>query len=380
MIFYIILSILLFIIIGYITYKVKYGYWTKQPVFHYHNIFYWYNPPGVIEKGDVEISKYYNPQIDFIESDKITTEKKELFATLLKSHFMPYKGEKYAPTTEGVMNSFQAHTRPSYIALNYDNERLISALATLPINIYFGCKKQEIYYADFLCVHPKYRKQGVAQNIINTVTTNHRLKDKVQKKDTSILFKREGKSMLIVPLTIYKNYVFDIDTWDRNVTMDEHAFIQLIKLTKQTSSLFLELLNKSVYKFKCTILQDLGHLLYLCEKEELIITLLLVNNEPVGFYVFRDPYITYDNNKSIEMIASYNDNTTNEIFALGFLCSIKHLNTRTKRLLMTDSGHNNIILNIILEKYKIITVLMGSYYFYNYATYPLMSYDVLSLV
>ena len=47
---------------------------------------------------------------------------------------------------------------------------------------------------------------------------------------------------------------------------------------------------------------------------------------------------------------------------------------------MTDSGHNNIILNIILEKYKINTVLMGSYYFYNYATKPLMSYEILSLV
>jgi len=33
-----------------------------------------------------------------------------------------------------------------------------------------------------------------------------------------------------------------------------------------------------------------------------------------------------------------------------------------------------------LEKYKIITVLMASFYFYNYATRPLMSYDVLSLV
>ena len=79
MIFYIILSIILLIIIAYISYKVKYGYWTKQPVFHYHNIFYWYNPPGVIEKGNVEISKYYNPQIEFIESDKITTEKKPTY-------------------------------------------------------------------------------------------------------------------------------------------------------------------------------------------------------------------------------------------------------------------------------------------------------------
>jgi len=380
MILYIILSIILLIIIAYISYKVKYGYWTKQPVFHYHNIFYWYNPPGVIDKGNVEISKYYNPQIEFIESDKITTEKKELFTLLLKSHFMPYKGEKYAPTTEGVMNSFQSHNRPSYIALNYDNNTLISALATIPINIYFNGNKHEIYYADFLCVHQKYRKQGIAQRIINTVTTNHRLKDKPNKRDTSILFKREGKSMLIVPLTIYKNYVFDIVNWDKNVNFNDFPFIQLIKLTKQTGYLLLELLKKSVYKFNCVVAQDMSHIMYLCEKNELIITLLLVNKKAVGFYVFRDPYITYDGDKSIEMIASYSDDTTNEIFALGFLNSIKHLNNNTKKIIMTDSAHNNIILNIILKKYEIITILMGSYYFYNYATYPLMSYQVLSLV
>ena len=187
MIFYIILSIIVFIIIAYMIYKVKYGYWSRQPVFHYHNIFYWYNPPGVIEKGDVEITKYYNPQIEFIESSKLTTEKKELFATLIKSHFMPYKGEQYSPTTEEIMNSFQSHDRPSYIALNYDKKTLISTLTTVPIHIFFDAKKQDIYYADFLCVHSRYRKQGVAQRIINTVQTNHRLKDAAKKRETSIL-------------------------------------------------------------------------------------------------------------------------------------------------------------------------------------------------
>ena len=68
--------------------------------------------------------------------------------------------------------------------------------------------------------------------------------------------------MLIVPLTIYKNYVFDITTWDKNVNFNEHAFIQLIKVTKQTSNLLLELLNKSVYKFKCVIMQNISHILY----------------------------------------------------------------------------------------------------------------------
>ena len=54
---------------------------------------------------------------------------------------------------------------------------------------------------------PKKWDGKTSQRIINTLTTNHRLKDKANKRNTSILFKREGKSMLIVPLTIYKNYV-----------------------------------------------------------------------------------------------------------------------------------------------------------------------------
>ena len=118
MIFYIILSIVIIIIVMYITYKVKYGYWTRQPVFHYHNLSYWYNPPGIIEKGDVEITKYYNPNLEFIESSNITTEKKELFGTLLKSHFMPYKGEKYAPTTQ--QKSSIAGIVPTFLQVGRD--------------------------------------------------------------------------------------------------------------------------------------------------------------------------------------------------------------------------------------------------------------------
>ena len=68
------------------------------------------------------------------------------------------------------MNSFQSHNRICYIALNYDKNTLIGALATIPINIYFNGNKQEIYYADFLCVHPKYRKKGVAQRVLYTLT------------------------------------------------------------------------------------------------------------------------------------------------------------------------------------------------------------------
>ena len=101
-------------------------------------------------------------------------------------------------------------------------------------------------------------------------------------------------------------------------------------------------------------------------KNEFIITLLLINKKfSVGFYVFRDPYITYNGKKSILMIFSLMM-TQQMKYSHWVSYSIKYLNNKTKKIIMTDSGHNNIILNIILKKYKIITILMGSYYFYNY--------------
>ena len=113
MIFYIILSIIVFIIIAYMIYKVKYGYWSRQPVFHYHNIFYWYNPPGVIEKGDVEISKYYNPQIDFIESSKLTTEKKEPISKTIADI------ENYGETLDATYDYLQNRNSVNSINLSF---------------------------------------------------------------------------------------------------------------------------------------------------------------------------------------------------------------------------------------------------------------------
>ena len=40
----------LILIVFYVYYKLKYKFWSRQPVFHIHNLKYWIFPPGFIQK------------------------------------------------------------------------------------------------------------------------------------------------------------------------------------------------------------------------------------------------------------------------------------------------------------------------------------------
>ena len=39
-------------------YKLKYQFWSKQPVFHIHNIKYWLFPVGIIQHNKPEKDKF----------------------------------------------------------------------------------------------------------------------------------------------------------------------------------------------------------------------------------------------------------------------------------------------------------------------------------
>ena len=43
-----IICIILFLSMAY--FKLKYPFWSRQPVFHYHKLNYWIFPPGIIQE------------------------------------------------------------------------------------------------------------------------------------------------------------------------------------------------------------------------------------------------------------------------------------------------------------------------------------------
>ena len=66
MILYILGFIVLCIILLFVYIRLKYKFWTLQPVFHFYDIYYWFINVGVIRKELPEKNRYVNLQ-------KITT-------------------------------------------------------------------------------------------------------------------------------------------------------------------------------------------------------------------------------------------------------------------------------------------------------------------
>ena len=57
---YIILSIVIIFLFIRLYIKIKYKFWSIQPVFHYYNLLYWIKPVGLIDKNLPTINKYCN--------------------------------------------------------------------------------------------------------------------------------------------------------------------------------------------------------------------------------------------------------------------------------------------------------------------------------
>ena len=338
-------------------------------------------PPGIIQHHKPEKDKYYNKDIYFDTYFSTPTKKKILFSHFINAHYLPHKNEKYSPPKNGVLNYFKAHNNKSYLSMMYDKNtfKLIGTMSTRPLDCFIKDKKLSLYYVDFLCVHQKHRKKGIAPQIIYSHYVNSRNKN----KNTVFLFKREGAATLIVPLTAYKNYLFDIFYWDKLVKFDQPN-IKTILINKQNFHYFIyvyeRLMQSSTRKFNCIIVPNLNHLELLVKDKQIYITVTLIDNEPYDLFVFRDTYTTYNGKKAMECIASFQE-TDESVFALGFMCSISLIYERKEfsRLFIENISNNNVIIKNILTRYKPIAKTDASYYFYNFGYRPFESNNVFIL-
>ena len=230
MLFYLVLSVLLLLLTFHIFLKVKFRFWSNQPVFHIHNIIYWLWPCGILEHGDPPLTKYYDPLIQSDRFDNLPAEKKAIFYFLIKAHFMSDEKARYQPTKEAVLEYFRCHNAPSYISLCYreNNRKLIGCVTTRPMNCYLEGRTLEIGYVDFLCVHQNHRRKGVAPRQIYTHYYNTRRLG----APPIFLFKREGHVNLLVPLTIYIAYIFNADAWGKvNMNMPNNISCHIITVS-----------------------------------------------------------------------------------------------------------------------------------------------------
>ena len=117
---YITLGIVLFYVFFIIYFKLRYPFWSKQPIFYYHDIKNLIYPKGIIELSLPNISNKLSKTINYKNVTDITSDEKETLIKHLTEHYMPESYEKYTPTNNDVMDHLLCRKMPSNISLYYD--------------------------------------------------------------------------------------------------------------------------------------------------------------------------------------------------------------------------------------------------------------------
>lgn len=372
----VIITIIIFLCLAY--FKLKYPFWSRQPVFHYHNLKYWLYPHGVIQENLPEKNKFYDYDIEYYNVTDLPAEKKDLFTSFIKNNFLPHSSEHYNPPENAIMDTFINHNDKSFISLKMYNNQVLSCMGSKPLECYINRKKMLINYVDYLCVDNKHRKKNYAGKHIYT----HYCHTRNRSNNVVSFFKREGKNTMIVPLTVYTNYLFKYDNWLLTFDFDLPN-INIIFINKTNMNKFYQIFTESKKHFECFITMNFGHIFFLLEKNHIIITALMINEKLQGYYVFKNPYTTYNCKKSLEFVSSYvNEKIANDIFTLGFLISLNLISKdiQTELVFIENISNNNKIIKLLLGKYKPLKTFKNSYYFYNFAYLPKESKNIFCLV
>lgn len=403
---HVLLYIIAFIIIIYLLItafiRVKLNFWLSQPVFHIYNLKFWINPPGLINKELPKINKYVNLVNNKLikvdnEPEKDSKDKMielEQICAFIKNNYIIHRFTEYKPSMEDITAYLKCSNHPSFfniyqepkllfekgIPLSVPDKEIIGVISARPLNFNLIKNKQKIsfpiYYVDNLCIHPAYRKKGIAPEVIQTLYYNivHE-----NPKVSVCLFKREGKLNAIVPLVYYDTYCFDIMQLFPEYMLPPS--ITVIEVGKQHLTLLIGFIKEQLNRFKCSIIPDISNLIHLIQLGKLKIYGLLMNGEFISIYVFRPLELFYDKKRVIECISiitnSYLSNL--DMLITGFTICLSKINADI--LLIEETADSKGVVDYFKNNTGIHLKFKNptAFFLYNYANYSIKYSDIVIL-
>ena len=247
-----------------------------------------------------------------------------------------------------------------------------------------------LYYVDNLCVHPDYRKHGIAQQMIQTHYYNLRMNNK---KIQVCLFKREGELNAIVPLVAYKTTGYNIKNVsllnDLSLENQYQHYLNIIEIGTSQLSLLLDFIHSQKNNFDCIIMPDVSNILNMIKSENIYIYGVLTENYLTAIYVFRKPNLYYEKEEAIECIMSIDGflkNNDDDSFIRGFNISLNKIKEKLKIsiLLVENTSSNNKITHylnnlFIIQKNNILFESPTAFFLYNYVSHSIPSDKILIL-
>jgi ribosomal protein S18 acetylase RimI-like enzyme len=362
---------LIIIILILIFLRINSSFWNTQPVFHFYNILYWLYPPGIIDKDLPKKNKYIN--LFNIKTLSLNNSNTKEISNFIRTYYLRNKKINYLPKHKHIIEYLKFNNHSSYISVyrNSLDNKCIGVFSTRSINIILKEDKLEAYYADNLCIHPKYRKQGIAPQLIQTHYYNNR---HYNKNIDVFLFKREGYITAIVPLINYYTYGFKLDKIYIKNNQSYYNNLTCIKINKNNLMLLKAFIKECTINYECIIIPNIENLSNLIKTNNLFIYGILKKNKLISCYIFKDSGILYNKQKSIECISTlFNNVYDHATFIDGFNISLSKCinNTKAKYLSVEDISNNDIIINYLYSKILNYYIKYPtSLFLYNYASFP----------
>lgn len=356
---------------GYI--KVYHPFWYLQPVFHFYDIKNYFLDPHIIDTSPSK-TKYLNTQdIQTYRFSNLSETLKQDVIKVIRENFLKNGKNQFAPDLSGnFMPYFSGDNEKSFLTIYYrwqvimdaktshcvkTKNQIVGVIASCPLNVRLDNTTFKANYVDYLCVVKEFRKQGKAEQLIQTHDFNQRqLNPAVQVS----LFKREGPMNFIVPLCVFKSYIINTESF----YMVESIYKVTDKVNRQSMVDFLKI-NQP--KFDCVINLSYSTLFQLMDTGNMMIYSVINNDSEIeALYVFKDSCTFYkENEKLLSCTASicsptFSSNEFLNCFEIAVQMVVKQHPVFTKLVIEALSDNHLLILPESIFFHDM------AYFFYNY--------------
>jgi hypothetical protein len=397
----IILLVICLIVLLSIIVQFRHCFWNKRNVFHVYDILSYFVSSGVMVHDLPLKTKYCNFK-NITSFQELTDMQYGRMIKFIRRCYLKNNENQFLPESMHIIPYFKSHNSSCWFSfyekpISYINNKddtiiekkeIFAIITTRPVHIYFKNKTKYIpdellsHYADYLCVDNKCRKQGLAQEMIETQSYNHQ---HTMKKATTYLFKREGTMNAgIVPLTSYNTYCFDMLLWHSPEQFP--SYYSFIKCDKSNISIFYNFWKTHENLFEVRILTELSNLIDLLDENIIIYMLKDSRNETnniIAVYFFRvsRTFIT-KGAQILTCFATISNCKDNAVFIHGFKLSVMQICNQLKNqlfqyLAVENLSHTDKIVKNLLEKSNPIFTSLTAYYFVNFIHHTVKSANII---
>jgi hypothetical protein len=363
--------------------RVKMPFWRTQPVFHIHNLKYWFNPPGTINASPPPVNKFVNLKnnalinVEDINNGDISANSVTI-CQFIGDYYITHESASYKPSESDIMAYLQCSNQPSFFNIYKEDplpfmaeSDMIGVISARVLNVTLKKKKKPIafpvYYIDNLCVNPVHRKKGIAPEMIQTMY--YRI-SRENPKVNAYLFKREGQLNAIVPLVRYDTHVFDLSHFHADTLLT--ASMTVIEIGPSQLNLFIAFIKEQTLNFECIILPDVSSVLNLIKLGKIKIYGILLQGELIAVYIFRLLELYYGEKKAVECITILSAES-GDILSAGFNVTWEKIKAEVKCDIVFIEGTANSGA-VIKDLKKNATAIYNfksptAFFLYNYASY-----------